>query len=68
MCLYVFALLLPPVAVLLKHGCGCAFFLNILLTILGWLPGVVHAWYIIGKYSTPSHRHAYRERRVVRRY
>ena len=30
------------------------FWINILLTILGWLPGVIHAWWIISKYSRTS--------------
>ncbi|KAG2180125.1 hypothetical protein INT43_003913 [Umbelopsis isabellina] len=34
------AFLLPPVAVLLVRGCGCSLVINILLTLLGWIPGV----------------------------
>jgi uncharacterized membrane protein YqaE (UPF0057 family) len=30
----------------LMSGCAADFWINILLTILGWLPGVIHAWYI----------------------
>lgn len=37
------SILLPPVAVFMKKGLGGAFLLNILLTLIGWLPGVVHA-------------------------
>jgi len=37
--LYFLAIFLPPVAVLLKRGCGGDFIINILLTILGWIPG-----------------------------
>jgi len=29
-------------------GCTTHMFLNIVLTILGWVPGVIHAWYLIG--------------------
>ena len=39
-------LLLPPVAVFLKHGIGTTFFISILLTLLGWLPGVIHAFIV----------------------
>ncbi|WAC02419.1 YqaE/Pmp3 family membrane protein [Lacinutrix neustonica] len=39
-------LLLPPLAVFLKHGLGTAFLINLLLTILGWLPGVIHAFIV----------------------
>lgn len=38
--------LLPPVAVFIKHGFGQKFLINLLLTILGWIPGVIHAFYV----------------------
>ena len=38
--------LLPPVAVLMKKGVGGAFLLNVVLTILVWVPGVIHALYV----------------------
>ena len=43
---YVLALLLPPVAVLL---CGkpVQFLLNILLCLLGWVPGIIHAVLVV---------------------
>ena len=47
----VIAVLLPPVGVLLTVGFGGAFWLNILLTLLGYLPGVVHAVWIIARRS-----------------
>lgn len=37
------AILLPPFAVYLKEGAGGHFWLNILLTLLFYLPGLVHA-------------------------
>ncbi|GAA5948349.1 hypothetical protein JCM10213_000101 [Rhodosporidiobolus nylandii] len=53
MCLYILAIFLPFVAVALKvgsPGVGCAdLLINICLDILGWIPGVVHAWWVIGK-------------------
>ena len=39
-------LLLPPLAVFLKHGLGTTFLINLLLSILGWLPGVIHAFIV----------------------
>lgn len=39
-------LLLPPVAVFMKHGLGGTFLLNVLLTLVGWLPGVIHAFVV----------------------
>lgn len=38
----------PKLGVFFKRGCGADVLINILLTILGWLPGVLHAWWIIG--------------------
>jgi len=37
---------LPPVAVALKHGIGVQFLINIVLTLIGWLPGVIHAFWV----------------------
>lgn len=46
--LLVMSIFLPPVAVCLAGaGLGGHFWLNILLCLLGWIPGVIHAiWYI----------------------
>ncbi len=41
------AILLPPLGVFLQVGIGGAFWLNILLTLLGYIPGVIHAIYVI---------------------
>lgn len=43
---YLIAILLPPLAVLL---CGKPFqaFLNIFLTLLFWIPGMVHALFVV---------------------
>jgi uncharacterized membrane protein YqaE (UPF0057 family) len=44
------AILLPPVGVFLQVGIGLQFWLNILLTICGYIPGIIHAiWVIIKK-------------------
>ena len=45
----IFAILLPPVGVFLTVGIGGHFWLNILLTILGYLPGIIHAVWVIAK-------------------
>ncbi len=45
----IISILLPPLAVALKHGLGKDFLINLLLTILGWLPGVIHAFYVNSK-------------------
>ncbi|MFI4917634.1 MAG: YqaE/Pmp3 family membrane protein [Phycisphaerales bacterium JB060] len=50
----ILAIFLPPVAALLQVGLGLHFWLNILLTILGVLPGQIHAiWLIVAK-NAPS--------------
>ena len=41
------AILLPPLGVFLQVGIGLHFWLNILLTIFGYVPGIIHAVYII---------------------
>ncbi|MEX2515300.1 MAG: YqaE/Pmp3 family membrane protein [Gammaproteobacteria bacterium] len=44
------AILLPPLGVFLEVGPTGHFWLNILLTLLGFIPGVVHALYVILKH------------------
>ncbi len=43
------AILLPPVGVFLQVGIGPQFWINIILTLLGYIPGIVHAVWIIAK-------------------
>lgn len=45
--LIIIAILLPPVAVLLKDGVGLHLVLSIVLTLLFWLPGFIHALWLI---------------------
>lgn len=45
----IFAVILPPLGVFLTVGLGGAFWLNILLTILGYVPGIIHAVWVIAK-------------------
>lgn len=45
----IFAIILPPVGVFLEVGLTKHFWINILLTILGYLPGIIHAIIIITK-------------------
>jgi uncharacterized membrane protein YqaE (UPF0057 family) len=46
----ILAILLPPLGVFLQVGFGKHFWLNILLTLLGYIPGIVHAVWVIAKY------------------
>ncbi len=45
------AILLPPLGVFLAMGVSQALLINILLTLLGWIPGIIHALWIISKQS-----------------
>jgi uncharacterized membrane protein YqaE (UPF0057 family) len=43
------AIILPPLGVFLQVGIGPQFWINILLTLLGYIPGIVHAIWIIAR-------------------
>lgn len=45
----ILAVILPPLGVFLQVGFGMHFWLNIVLTLLGYIPGIIHAIYIIVK-------------------
>ena len=45
----ILSILLPPLGVFLQVGIGAQFWINILLTLFGYFPGVIHALYIIAK-------------------
>jgi len=54
----VLAILFPPLPVWVKCGiCSVDSVINILLCILGFLPGLLHAWYIIAKYPDPGYEY-----------
>ena len=50
------SILLPPLGVFLQVGLGAQFWLNVLLTLLGYIPGVVHAVWIIATRGAPAVR------------
>lgn len=43
----ILAILLPPLAVALQYGISKKFFINLILTLIGWLPGVIHAFIVL---------------------
>lgn len=43
------AILLPPVAVFLTYGFSFTLVISIALTLLGWVPGIIHALWAISK-------------------
>lgn len=45
----ILAVILPPLGVFLQECLGKHFWINVLLTILGYIPGIVHAIYIIAR-------------------
>lgn len=44
------SILLPPLGVFLQEGIGGHFWLNILLTLLGYVPGLIHAVWILARH------------------
>jgi uncharacterized membrane protein YqaE (UPF0057 family) len=45
----ILAIFLPPVAVALRRGFAGVFWLNLLLTIIGVIPGSIHAIYVLSR-------------------
>jgi uncharacterized membrane protein YqaE (UPF0057 family) len=43
------AIFLPPLGVFLQVGIGIDFWINIVLTLFGYLPGIIHAIWVISK-------------------
>ncbi|KAF4120473.1 Uncharacterized membrane protein YqaE,-like protein of Blt101, UPF0057 family [Geosmithia morbida] len=46
----IFSVTVPPVGVFLVAGCGMDLFINICLTLLGYIPGHIHAFYLLYVY------------------
>lgn len=42
----VITILLPPLGVFIGKGFGWAFILNIILTLLGYIPGLIHGFWV----------------------
>jgi uncharacterized membrane protein YqaE (UPF0057 family) len=47
----VLGIVLPPLGVFLTFGVGPTLLINILLTLLGWVPGSIHAVWAIAKHE-----------------
>jgi uncharacterized membrane protein YqaE (UPF0057 family) len=47
---YFFCVFLPPLAILMTGRMG-SFLLSLVLTLLGWLPGVIHAILVVNDYE-----------------
>ncbi|KAE9397716.1 hypothetical protein BT96DRAFT_1020615 [Gymnopus androsaceus JB14] len=48
-CLILVAIIFPPAAAAFIAGCGCDLLINICLTLLGYIPGHIHAFWLIYK-------------------
>lgn len=46
---YALGILVPPIGVFLTYGISTTLLINILLTLLGWIPGMIHAVWAITK-------------------
>ncbi|ODV91479.1 hypothetical protein CANCADRAFT_29901 [Tortispora caseinolytica NRRL Y-17796] len=44
------AIIVPFVGVFLERGCGIDLLINVILCCFGYIPGIIHALYIILKY------------------
>ena len=53
---FLLGLLIPPLGVFLTVGVSQALVINILLTLLGWLPGSIHAVWVIAKHEEQMNR------------
>ncbi|RDX56538.1 hypothetical protein OH76DRAFT_1336347 [Lentinus brumalis] len=54
--LFIFGTLFPPLAVAARFGLGSDFWLNLVLTICGYIPGHVHNFYIQNIRNNKTHR------------
>ena len=51
---YILAIALPPAAIFLEYGLSTTLLINIGLTLLGWVPGAIHALWVTGRYYENS--------------
>ena len=45
------AIFLPPVGVFFQVGIGMQFWINLILTFFGYIPGIIHAIWVIVKFK-----------------
>jgi len=45
----ILAIFLPPIAVFLKHGVGKDLIINIVLCVFFFVPGIIHALWLVTK-------------------
>lgn len=54
---FALGVVLPPVGVFLTYGLSTTLVINILLTVLGYIPGVIHAVWAIAKQEEKTNQH-----------
>lgn len=55
----ILAVFFPPVSVAVERGMSGSLLLNIILTLIGWVPGVIHAlWVLLSGQSAPHTSYA----------
>ncbi|KAF5349220.1 hypothetical protein D9756_009335 [Leucocoprinus leucothites] len=52
-------IIFPPATAFIITGCSCDLLINILLTILGYLPGHIHAFWLIYKKMQAEERYGH---------
>lgn len=55
----IIGLVLPPLGVLLTVGFGPTLLINVVLWLLGWLPGSIHAVWVIVKHEERMNQGVY---------
>ena len=45
----ILSVIIPPIGVFVQVGLGLQFWINIILTLFGYIPGLIHAIWIITK-------------------
>ncbi|MBR3946583.1 MAG: YqaE/Pmp3 family membrane protein [Bacteroidales bacterium] len=45
--MYILAIFIPPLAVGLNNGVSKEFWIDLVLTIIGWLPGIIYAFIVL---------------------
>ncbi|KAI6144227.1 hypothetical protein BKA82DRAFT_4175836 [Pisolithus tinctorius] len=63
--LIIVAIIFPPAAVAYMSGCSCDLLINVLLTILGYIPGHIHAFWLIYKRAKAEERYGRGQYRYV---
>lgn len=50
----ILAILLPPLGVFVQEGLNLNFWISVLLTLLGYIPGIIFALFILLRKSAPA--------------